>query len=78
MKRILFIVGLAAVLSHGLFALLTGSFDPSAWSPLELAGCVFIVAPLFALAIAVVDGILDAPPPIPTPRRARRYTGRGC
>lgn len=78
MRRFLFIIGLAAVLSHGLFAVLTGSFNPAAWSALERLGCIFIVAPLLALSIAIVDGILDSPPAIPTPRRTRRYTGRGC
>jgi hypothetical protein len=77
-KRILFILALAAILSHGLFAVLTGSFDPLAWSALEKVGCILVVAPLLALAIAVVDGAFDASPAMPPRCRTRRYDGRGC
>jgi hypothetical protein len=76
MKQLLFIFGLAAVISHALVSMVTGSLNPGDWSPLLRWGCILFVAPCVALAIAVLEGTFESRPPPYSPRALGRRRGR--
>jgi hypothetical protein len=72
MNRFLFIFIFAAVIAHALMSAVAGSLVPSHWSALELLTCIFILAPCAALALAVLEGAFNEPPPTYTRRDRKR------
>lgn len=58
LRRFAFIMFVTAVLTHALASAAGGSLNPGAWPPLLALIAIFILAPLIALGVAVLDGAL--------------------
>lgn len=56
MKRLAFILGLAAMLTHAIGSAVAGSFNPFDWSTLHQLVSIFLIVPLLTLAIGVIEG----------------------